>query len=84
MIKFLILLGAIYLIYRSAKNWLLEQANPNPPTEQQRNNGSDLMIKDPECGIYFPQREGYSLNINGQTLHFCSENCRAEYKQKHS
>lgn len=83
MIKLLILGLAIYFIYRSAKNWLLEQANPNQSTEQQQNDNSDIMIKDPQCGIYFPQREGLPLSLHGQTLYFCSEKCRAEYKQKH-
>ena len=83
MIKLLILILAMYFIYRNAKNWLLEQANPDKTTDKQKNDNSDVMIKDPQCGIYFPRREGLPLTIQGQTLYFCSEKCRADYKQSH-
>lgn len=85
MIKNLILLLVIYFVYKTVKNFMIEQQskqNPNNPMGSARNDKSDVMIKDPQCGVYFPQKDGISLNMNGETLHFCSEKCRDEYKNK--
>jgi YHS domain-containing protein len=38
-----------------------------------------VMIKDPVCGIYFPQREGIELQHGGQTHMFCSVACRDRF-----
>lgn len=86
MIKNLILLLVIYMVYRTVKNWMIEQQsrqNPDSPMGKPRDDGSDVMIKDPQCGVYFPQREGLALNVKGETLYFCSEKCRDEYKNNH-
>ncbi|MBU1169504.1 MAG: hypothetical protein KKD44_08060 [Proteobacteria bacterium] len=85
MIKNLILILVIYLVYRTVKNWMIEQQarqNPDNPLAKGRDDKSDVMIKDPQCGVYFPQREGLALNVKGETLHFCSEKCRDDYKNK--
>lgn len=83
MIKNLILLLVIYLVYRAVKRWMLEQQslqNSDHSVDRQ-NDGSDVMIKDPQCGVYFPQRQGFPLTVKGQALYFCSEQCRDDYKK---
>lgn len=90
MLKNLILIAMIFVVYRIIKQMLLEpmkKENSTPyPLEKNRGEGAadDLMIKDPECGVYFPQRQGISLKADGQTLYFCSEKCRDDYKSKMS
>jgi hypothetical protein len=39
----------------------------------------DLMIKDPQCGVYFPRRDGIALKSGGEDLLFCSPECRDKY-----
>ena len=39
----------------------------------------DVMVKDPVCGTYFPIGNGVSLEQDGETLHFCSQDCRRRY-----
>jgi YHS domain-containing protein len=43
---------------------------------------TDEMLKDPHCGVYFPRKEGVPLNVDGETLYFCSTRCRDAYQQE--
>jgi YHS domain-containing protein len=83
MIKNLVLLAFIYLIYRMAKRWVLDQDKRDDgyPLGNRGDDKDDVMIKDPQCGVYFPQRSGVSLRVDGKTLYFCSEQCRDDYKK---
>ena len=85
--KVLIILIMIFVIYRVLKKMILEpmksDTTPYPLEKNRADSADDLMIKDPECGVYFPQRQGVTLKVNGETLHFCSDKCRDDYKAKH-
>ena len=39
----------------------------------------DVMVKDPQCGVYFPQRNSIVVSKNGENLYFCSTECRDKY-----
>lgn len=85
MVKFLILLVVGYLLYRSMKNWMF------PDSGQKKNVSSradeqidDVMIKDPFCEAYFPQRNAVNLTFNGNVYYFCSKACRDKFVARHS
>ncbi|MEJ2657760.1 MAG: hypothetical protein P8012_11285 [Desulfobacterales bacterium] len=42
----------------------------------------DDMVKDPYCGVYFSKKDGVHLNLDGQDLNFCSEECKDKYLEK--
>ena len=42
----------------------------------------NVMVKDPQCGIYFAKKDGVYLNINGQDLYFCSQECKDMFLEK--
>jgi YHS domain-containing protein len=42
----------------------------------------DVMVKDPYCQAYFPERNGLPLEIDGQRLLFCSPECRDAYRRQ--
>ena len=44
----------------------------------------DIMVKDPVCGIYFPRRDGVTVNGSHGVLCFCSERCRDQYLAQQS
>ena len=71
--KLLIYIAIIFLIYRALKSWIL-QGTSSEKTVHNRSAGEidDIMVKDPYCEVYFPQREGIHLNIEGNDLYFCS------------
>ena len=84
MIKFFIIMGIFYIAYRMLKSVLLK----GTPYKQGLGKESgpeidDVMIKDPFCGVYFPQRDRVSAKINGNTLYFCSSECRNKYIESH-
>ena len=91
MIRFLVILFLIYVGLRALK------ALVNPGARGRRDDygnevrGSaaggklpvtDEMLKDPHCGVYFPRKEGVPLNVEGETLFFCSIRCRDAYQQE--
>jgi YHS domain-containing protein len=49
----------------------------------------DVMVKDPFCQTYFPERKGIRGVIEGKTYYFCSTTCRDSFlesglAEKHS
>ena len=84
--RLLILIIAGILISRAFKNWFgqgggKQQRMASPPKDRI----DDDMVQDPQCGIYFPRRQGVVLRHRGKELLFCSEECKKAYveKQKH-
>ncbi len=81
MVRILIIIAVVYFVHRTIKAVMLQQgANPVGEQDQQGPESDDLMIKCAECGVYFQQREGISLRKGNETLCFCSEKCRSDYK----
>ena len=85
MVKFLILLVVGYLLYRSMKNWMFPDSGQNKDVSSRANGQiDDVMIKDPFCEAYFPQRNAVNLEINGNIYYFCSKTCRDKFVARHS
>ena len=84
MIKNLILIAVIYFVYMTIKSVMLKDSTVDIKENfgsNKSSNSDDVMIKDPQCGVYFPQRDGISLKKGSETLYFCSDKCRDEYKK---
>ncbi|WP_300673803.1 hypothetical protein [Desulfoluna sp.] len=85
MVKILIILAVIYFGYRHLKNKMLGDMGMDG---SQGNAGQastdDVMVQDPECGVYFPLREGVPGLVNGKNVNFCSTKCRDAYMKKNS
>ena len=78
-----IILG--YLIYRMVRTWALSRNQQKVhKTDTQPLQADDVMIQDPQCGIYFARRDGVSLTHEGRTLYFCSESCKEKFLEKHT
>jgi len=81
-VKLLLLIIIAYVAYRAVKSWLLRNLQVPGENASQHPKIDDVMIKDPVCGIYFPQREGVELRHKGQRLVFCSKACRDRYVEE--
>lgn len=77
--KLLLLIIIAYLAYRAAKSWVMRNLQAPGQNGSHHPSIDDVMVKDPVCGIYFPQREGVTLSRGGQTFLFCSAACRDRY-----
>jgi YHS domain-containing protein len=85
MIKFLILFGVGYLLYRAMRSWMFpDGSSPKNVSGKSTGQIDDVMIKDPNCGAYFPRRDAVHLNLGGKDLYFCSNECRDQYMARQS
>jgi len=76
----LIIFGAlIYLAWRFLRTALGKGPANIPQGRQPAGQIDDVMVQDPQCQVYFPRREGFAAEVDGQTLYFCSEKCRDEF-----
>jgi uncharacterized protein len=82
-VKLLLLIIIAYLAYRAGKSWLMRTLQTSARDGSRNPRIDDVMVKDPVCGIYFPQREGVELQHGGQTHVFCSTACRDRYLEEH-
>ena len=80
MIRFIILLILCYIFYRLVKGFIFPA-----PRESRRHftqpGGiiTDEMVNDPQCHVYIPKRDAYTAQVKGETLYFCSKECRKKY-----
>jgi YHS domain-containing protein len=79
--RFLILIGLIYLCFKFLKSLVSPTKGPLRNADFQGKAGEidDVMIKDPFCGVYFPKREGVYLKQKGVGLFFCSTECKDQF-----
>lgn len=78
--RLLITIALIYLGYRAFKSWLTPRTTFRQTVSgRTERNIDDVMVKDPYCNAYFPQRNGVPLTIDGKLLYFCSKECRDKY-----
>ncbi|MDI6687759.1 MAG: hypothetical protein QME06_05990 [Desulfobacterales bacterium] len=82
--RFIIILGLIYVAYRAIKLWMLQSGQSKTKVSRDATGTiDDIMVKDPYCEVYFPKRNGVHLNIKGNDLYFCSTECRDKFITKH-
>jgi YHS domain-containing protein len=78
--RFLIILGLIYVGYRAVKSFVLPGGSSKSKVSgKPAGEIDDVMVKDPYCEVYFPKRNGVHLNIDGKDLYFCSKECRDKF-----
>jgi uncharacterized protein len=76
----LIAFGLIaYVAYRFVRGWILGQTRPTPVNRTDPGQIDDVMVQDPQCGAYFPRRDGVALRHAGRDLLFCSRECRDRF-----
>lgn len=73
----LIILG--YIGYRLVKRFFTQPSIPKWRGAGDQAGIDDIMVKDPFCQVYFPQREGVRSVIKGVEYHFCSKECRDKF-----
>jgi hypothetical protein len=81
MLRLLVIAGLIYLLYRAFNSWLLKHGPSSGGAVADRRSSAvdDVMIKDPQCHVYFPKRDAVRVTTGDQELFFCSTDCRDKY-----
>ncbi|MBN1140831.1 MAG: YHS domain-containing protein [Deltaproteobacteria bacterium] len=82
MLRFLWLLLIVFLIYQLVRS-LAGHFFPAPRSDKgSAGQSGEELVKDPQCGVYFPKSQGVTVEIDGRRLHFCSPACRDAFLQK--
>ena len=81
MLQKIILIILIYICYKTVKSWLssISDSSKTKVYYDGKEKIDDVMLKDPFCEVYFPEREGVHLNHEGEDLIFCSTECRDKF-----
>ncbi len=77
--RLIILIILAYVGYRLIKRFFAQPSIPKWRGAGDQTGIDDIMVKDPFCQVYFPQREGVRAVINGVEYHFCSKECRDKF-----
>ncbi|MDY0258437.1 transcriptional regulator [Desulfovibrio sp.] len=85
MLKWLILILAVYALYRLFANDVLKKKKENNEenaAEMERKIAAGEMVKDPECGTYVSAEGNISVRDGELVHHFCSYECRDKFLQR--
>jgi YHS domain-containing protein len=77
-IRLLITAIIIYLAFKAVK-WILSSGQDISRKAKSLATQEDL-VEDPCCHRYIPVSESVKCDINGETRHFCSDECLKKYK----
>ena len=82
-IRLIIFIILCYILYRLVRSLVL----PSPEKTEKtftRSNGTitDEMVMDPYCHVYIPKREAITARIAGETIYFCSKECKKKYLEE--
>lgn len=83
--KWLILIVAVYALYRLFSNDVLKKKKENKEenaAELERKIAAGEMVKDPECGAYVSAEGNISVRDGEAVHHFCSYECRDKFLQR--
>ena len=79
MLRLIAILVLAYVAYRVARAWVRGRSTPRQVKSRTGGQIDDVMLKDPQCGAYFPRRDGVALRNAGGDLLFCSRDCRDRF-----
>ena len=82
--RLLIIAALVYLLYRAFKSWMIKSGHRTNGSVEGGGSGAieDVMVKDPQCQVYFPKRKAVRATVDGEELYFCSAECRDKYLQE--
>jgi YHS domain-containing protein len=83
MIRLLLYGFIIYVVYRVVKSWAKSVTGPDRNVDSVARSDNTELIRDPQCGTYFLRQQGVDARVDGQTLFFCSEQCRDAFLREH-
>ena len=81
MLAKIILIILIYICYKTIKSMLSSYTAGSKAKVyyDEKEKIDDVMLKDPYCDVYFPERDGIHLNHKVEDLVFCSTECRDNF-----
>ena len=84
MLRLIVIALIAYLAWRFGRRWLAAGRSSRRVDGNKVDRIDDVMVKDPECGSYFPRRDGVPLRRGDRELLFCSPDCRDKFLARNS
>jgi uncharacterized protein len=79
-LRLLLFAFAVYLLLSGIRRLLLPTSLPRRSRSSTRQGPQDeVMVQDPQCGKFVTEREAFPASVHGQTVYFCSRECRNLY-----
>lgn len=82
--KLIIYILLIFFVYKIFKYLAAPSASAKGKIYRKADTVDDIMVKDPVCEVYFPKKDGISLNFGGKEIYFCSPECRDKFVELNS
>ena len=85
MLKWLVLIVAVYVLYRLFANDVLRKkkaSKEESAADLERKVAAEEMVKDPECGTYVLIDGNISVRDGDKVYRFCSYDCRDKFLQR--
>lgn len=79
MLRLIIILIALYLLYRMIRGAILRKPDRLRDT---RGGVMDELVQDPHCKIYVPARSSVKRTVGGRVYSFCSEDCAGKFEER--
>ena len=80
MIRLAIFGFLIYLVYRLFSGMLSGPHTGQRPADKVSQGNSGKMVKCETCGLYVPEKEAVTRQVQGRTEYFCSKACKNKKK----
>jgi YHS domain-containing protein len=78
-LRILLLIFLFYILFRLLIGGKKRSARKSRREPFQAN---DILVEDPICNTCIPKKQATALDENGETVYFCSSECREEYQAK--
>jgi hypothetical protein len=87
LLYFIFVILVARLLFRSVIERLAMEMRPR--MDRDRGSGSQKaatiykghMVRDPQCGVYFPENRSIPVVIDGERVQFCSRACADAYRE---
>ena len=77
MMRYLILVAALYVLYRIVRGVLRTGRREQ---DQAEGGAVEELVQDAHCKVYVPRRDSVERVVGGRRCFFCSEECARKYE----
>lgn len=83
-LRFIVAAIVFYLLYRISRFLFLPASKKVKPLarETEKSAQGEDLVEDPYCHVYIPISEAHKLDMNGETLYFCSKACLEQFQNQ--
>ena len=79
LVRLLLIAGLVYLVVAGIRR--LASVGRNHSGSARGPDADNVpLVQDPHCGRFIPQTEALTASRRGQTIYFCSRECRTAYR----